>query len=284
MATALDMQAAYAAARREARKQRTLARPTSESRAATTLAPPLPAPCPGVVRYHPEFLSEAEATALAAGCRALPGWVATPRRRVLSAGGAPHPSGAWAEPLPPCLAGLAARVAAYFGGRAPQQALVNEYAAGGGIDAHRDGPLYEGLAVVVSLESSARLDFSRRGERVASVVLRPRSLLAFSGDAYEGLEHAIAAVPADAVDGLVRNRDAAACAVGDVVARSRRLSVTFRRFRTVARTLDGVDATLLAAADRAELERRRAWWASSISEKDDDVESPPAPLRALAVD
>ena len=74
------------------------------------------------------------------------------------------------------------------------------------------------------------------------------------------------------------------CAVGDVVARSRRLSVTFRRFRTVARTLDGVDATLLAAADRAELERRRAWWASSISEKDDDVESPPAPLRALAVD
>ena len=62
MATALDMQAAYAAARREARKQRALARQTSESRAATTLAPPLPAPCPGVVRYHPEFLSEAEAT------------------------------------------------------------------------------------------------------------------------------------------------------------------------------------------------------------------------------
>jgi len=57
MATALDMQAAYAAARREARKRRTLARQTSESRAATTLAPPLPAPCPGVVRYHPEFLS-----------------------------------------------------------------------------------------------------------------------------------------------------------------------------------------------------------------------------------
>ncbi|KAH8046620.1 ferrous iron binding protein [Aureococcus anophagefferens] len=160
---------------------------------------------------------------------------------------------------------------------------VNEYAAGGGIDAHRDGPLYEGLAVVVSLGSSARLDFSRRGERVASVVLRPRSLLAFSGDAYEGLEHAIAAVPADAVDGLVRNRDAAACAVGDVVARSapeRHLPPV----RTVARTLDGVDATLLAAADRAELERRRAWWASSISEKDDDVESPAAPLRALAVD
>ncbi|KAH8059696.1 ferrous iron binding protein [Aureococcus anophagefferens] len=282
MATALDMQAAYAAARREARKQRTLARPTSESRAATTLAPPLPAPCPGVVRYHPEFLSEAEATALAAGCRALPGWVATPRRRVLSAGGAPHPSGAWAEPLPPCLAGLAARVAAYFGGARSRR---RQRVRGGGIDAHRDGPLYEGLAVVVSLGSSARLDFSRRGERVASVVLRPRSLLAFSGDAYEGLEHAIAAVPADAVDGLVRNRDAAACAVGDVVARSRRLSVTFRRFRTVARTLDGVDATLLAAADRAELERRRAWWASSISEKDDDVESPPAaPLRALAVD
>ena len=198
------------------------------------------------------------------------------RRRLLSVGGTPHPDGAWTEPLPPCLRALARRAAAFFpDGRLPDQALVNEYVEGSGIAAHADGPLYEPCAVIVSLESSARLDFFTDGdERVASVLLRPRSVVAFADAAYLSLKHGIAAARADTVDDRVCNGAAAGCAVGDVVARApSRLSVTFRRLKRVARRLDGVDASLLHDEDRVELERRRRWWAKSIA--DDALPSPP---------
>ena len=122
-------------------------------------------------------------------------------------GGTPHPDGAWTEPLPPCLRALARRAAAFFpDGRLPDQALVNEYVEGSGIAAHADGPLYEPCAVIVSLESSARLDFFTDGdERVASVLLRPRSVVAFADAAYLSLKHGIAAARADTVDDRVRN-------------------------------------------------------------------------------
>ena len=196
-------------------------------------------------------------------------------------GGTPHPDGAWTEPLPPCLRALARRAAAFFpDGRLPDQALVNEYVEGSGIAAHADGPLYEPCAVIVSLESSARLDFFTDGdERVASVLLRPRSVVAFADAAYLSLKHGIAAARADTVDDRVCNGAAAGCAVGDVVARApSRLSVTFRRLTRVARRLDGVDASLLHDEDRVELERRRRWWAKSIA---DDAPSFASPLLRL---
>ena len=261
MSTALDFGAALAAAKREARKQRAAK----------------PPPPPPTIRYAPEFIDEREARALAAALRRLDGWAPLPRRRLLSVGGTPHPDGAWTEPLPPCLRALARRAAAFFpDGRLPDQALVNEYVEGSGIASHADGPLYEPCAVIVSLESSARLDFFGDGdERVASVLLRPRSVVAFADAAYLSLKHGIAAARADTVDDRVRNGAAAGCAVGDVVARApSRLSVTFRRLKRVARRLDGVDASLLHDEDRVELERRRRWWAKSIA--DDALPSPPA--------
>ena len=105
--------------------------------------------------------------------------------------------------------------------------------------------------MIVSLESSARLDFFTDGdERVASVLLRPRSVAAFADAAYLSLKHGIAAARADTVDDHVCNGAAAGCAV-DVVARApSRLSVTFRRLKRVARRLDGVDASLLHDEDR----------------------------------
>ena len=52
--------------------------------------------------------------------------------------------------------------------------------------------------MIVSLESSARLDFFTDGdERVASVLLRPRSVVAFADAAYLSLKHGIAAARAD---------------------------------------------------------------------------------------
>jgi alkylated DNA repair dioxygenase AlkB len=278
MSTALDFGAALAAAKREARKQRA-ANPPPPPTAAVAVPPPLPA-APPTIRYAAEFVDEREARALATALRRLDGWAQLPRRRLLSVGGTPHPDGAWTEPLPPCLRALARRAAAFFpDGRLPDQALVNEYVEGSGIAAHADGPLYEPCAVIVSLESSARLDFFTDGdERVASVLLRPRSVVAFADAAYLSLKHGIAAARADTVDDRVCNGAAAGCAVGDVVARApSRLSVTFRRLKRVARRLDGVDASLLHDEDRVELERRRRWWAKSIA--DDALPSPPASPR-----
>ena len=275
MSTALDFGAALAAAKREARKQRAAKPPPPPPTAAVAVPPPLPA-APPTIRYAPEFIDEREARALAVALRRLDGWAQLPRRRLLSVGGTPHPDGAWTEPLPPCLRALARRAAAFFpDGRLPDQALVNEYVEGSGIAAHADGPLYEPCAVIVSLESSARLDFFADRSRVASVLLRPRSVVSFADAAYLSLKHGIAAARADAVDDRVRNGAAAACAVGNVVARApSRLSVTFRRLKRVARRLDGVDASLLHDEDRVELERRRRWWAKSIA--DDALPSPPA--------
>ena len=200
------MAAAYAEARRDARLRRERAKKARRSVDVDEAAVVALAPCPSLVRYADAFVSEAEAAALPEQLRALAGWRQMPRgRRVLSVGGTPHPGGAWAEPLPECLSGLAARVARFFAdGRAPDQALVNDYEAGGGIDPHRDGPCYESTAVVVSLESSARLDFFADGARTGSVLLRPRSLVAFSGAAYADAAHGISAARSDAVDELVR--------------------------------------------------------------------------------
>ena len=277
MSTALDFGAALAAAKREARRSAAKP-PLPPTAAALVVPPPLPA-APPTIRYAPDFIGERDARALAAALRTLDGWVPLPRRRLLSVGGTPHPDGAWTEPLPECLRGLARRVAAFFpGGRLPDQALINEYGEGSGIAPHADGPLYEPSAVIVSLEASARLNFFADGnERVASVLLRPRSVVAFADDAYVSLKHGIAAARADAVDERVRNCAAAACAVGDVVARGPRISVTFRRLGKVARHLDGVDASLLSDEDRSELERRRRWWAKSIA---DDGDAPPEPPSA----
>ena len=277
MSTALDFGAALAAAKREARKQRAAKPPPPPPTAAVAVPPPLPA-APPTIRYAPEFIDEREARALATVLRRLDGWAPLPRRRLLSVGGTPHPDGAWTEPLPPCLRALARRAAAFFpDGRLPDQALVNEYVEGSGIAPHADGPLYEPCAVIVSLESSARLDFFADGnERISSVLLRPRSVVSFSDAAYLSLKHGIAAARADAVDDRVRNGAAAGCAVGDVVARApSRLSVTFRRLKRVARRLDGVDASLLHDEDRVELERRRRWWAKSIADDGDALPSPP---------
>jgi len=268
---ALDFNAALAAAKKEARlvRERSKQQPPRDGGARPLPnAPPLP-DAPAAVRYAPDAVTKAEALALADGVRALDGWAALPQRRLLSCGGTPHPDGAWAEPLPECLRALALRVAPLFGGAIPDQALVNEYDAGGGIDAHRDGPLYEPRAVVVSLESSAALDFyDDRGARVGAVLLRPRSLVAFDGAAYEAHDHGIAPATEDAIDARIWNAAAAAVADGDVVRRApKRLSITFRRLRHVARRFDAVGLELLSDNDRSELARRRAWWASSIAEK-----------------
>ena len=97
------------------------------------------------------------------------------------------------------------------------------------------------------------------------LLLRPRSLLVFSGDFYSLYVHLIAARPADEISSLCANRKAAHVQVGDVVPRAlRRTSLTLRRFARVALPAD-------ALRTRAAAKRRREqgqWWRRHIGEFD----------------
>jgi alkylated DNA repair protein alkB family protein 6 len=169
---------------------------------------------------------------------------------------------------------------------APNHVLINRYARGEGIMAHTDGPAYTPRTATLSLslerdggeienesEHGAVLTFQRRvrSEEVGTarqcppeceVVLRPRSLIVFSDDAYIEYMHAINDITRDRGDeggttacvdagssshqrmgsaatmgifdvagshAVVANTDAAAVAPGDHVNRpSVRVSLTFR--------------------------------------------------------
>ena len=95
----------------------------------------------------------------------------------------------------------------------PNHVLINEYQPAEGIMHHTDGPLYEDRVAIISLGSCAVMTFRPRvhtedikrseGESPqdfqarpdeTTVVLRPRSVLFFSADAYTHYMHGIEAV------------------------------------------------------------------------------------------
>ena len=134
---------------------------------------------------------------------------------------------------------------------------------GQGIEAHKDGPLYEPRVAVLSLGSTATLQFlpttqeDGAGAPFDSLLLPPRGLLLFAGDeAYARRLHSIQRLTSDdlALPGLVRldlprtPETAAAAAAATAAAataaaemaggpegrflpRGRRLSLTLRRVR-----------------------------------------------------
>jgi alkylated DNA repair protein alkB family protein 6 len=250
--------------------------PAAPLPAGASSSPPLALlPLAHGIAYCADLLTPPEAAALTALIDALPPaqWAALPRRRLLNLGGVPHPSGTWAEPLPPGLLGvLSPRLAALgvFSAAEPaQQVLLNEYLRGAGIGAHRDGPLFQPRVAIVSLGGDAVLRFARErgGAPCASVALRANSLVVFEGEAYSALHHYIEDAAADAVDGTVLNAAAAGVAVGAVLQRPpRRLSLTLRRLARVERWLAAGEVLPEDALE--EQARRRAWWLQSISEKD----------------
>ena len=120
--------------------------------------------------------------------------------------------------------------------------LVNRYDAQSGIAAHTDGPLYAPRVAIVSLCTSAVMDFGLYEEidgkmvfaRKQSVFLPPRSLLIFDGAAYTTALHTIQASPVWTFDELTLNApsDAAVCERSTT---ERRVSLTIR---VVQRTLE----------------------------------------------
>lgn len=99
---------------------------------------------------------------------------------------------------------------------APDQVIVNDYVPGQGIGAHIDSVLFYGPEIAtVTLGSGAVMQF-RFGDSVFDVYLPPRSLAVLSGRARYIYSHEIAARKTDVVNGAV-------------VARKRRVSVTYRK-------------------------------------------------------
>ena len=99
------------------------------------------------------------------------------------------------------------------------QMLVNEYLPGQGIALHRDYEPFDRTVASISLLSRCVMDFRRvaDGHR-ETLLLEPRSLLTLSDEARYDWEHGIARRKNDRWRGLI-------------IPRSRRLSVTFRRYK-----------------------------------------------------
>lgn len=203
------------------------------------------------LHYVPDFISPDEERAILAGIHA-PGtesrWVRSGRRRVANYGGVPSSSEV-TEPPPPFAAALLEAIAAagiVDERTAPNHVLVNEYVAPAGISPHNDGDVYAPHVAVVTLKGAALMDFwpndgsftvdddrhdcdERDPTPLAQVLLRPRSLLLYTGDAY-GLRHGIRHVDVDAVTDRCVNAKIAGADVGDEVERGRvRYSVVFVR-------------------------------------------------------
>lgn len=200
------------------------------------------------LHYLPDFISPDEECAVLAGIHA-PGaesrWVRSGRRRVANYGGVPSSSEV-TEPLPPFAASLLRAIAdaGIVDERTtmPNHVLVNEYVAPAGISPHNDGVVYHPHVAIVTLEGAALMDFwpndgsATADEQtddppspIAQVLLRPRSLLLYTGDAY-GLRHGIRHADVDVVTDRCVNAEIAGVAVGDEVRRGRvRYSVVFVR-------------------------------------------------------
>lgn len=139
------------------------------------------------------------------------------------------------------------------------QVLLNEYSNGKGISFHKDGPLYQPLAVVLSLQSSAMIEFrkERDSKTLISCYLKPRSLLIFEKEKYSEFFHGIRDLERDIIEEHCINcKD-----VGKSFERGQlRLSLTIR-------SAINIKEKIFTEESKKELERRKIWWFNSINEK-----------------
>jgi alkylated DNA repair protein alkB family protein 6 len=173
------------------------------------------------VAYHHAFITEAEEASLLSNLApSAPGWTRVAGRAVRALGGGVGADGALTPaPLPRWAESLVGRLGAEGvggGGQPPNHCLVNAYGRGDGILPHQDGPAYAPAAGILSLGGWAVLRFRGKEEEGegaggGSIIppfafaLAPRSLVVFSGAAYERCLHGIDAVDADTVDASVVN-------------------------------------------------------------------------------
>lgn len=247
---------------------------------------------PDSVVYYPGFVTEEQECQITTEAHALASqWIQMDYRRVQNHGGTPtmDRDGMIETPLPDFLADLSSLLVKrriFPSDTPPNHCLLNEYDPGMGIAPHMDGPRYlAGTgAAILSLNSYALIKFSRRDpvsgslQLIGSVLLEPRSLIHFSGDAFTTVLHAIDSVREEVVNerdclNLAQCRLAGVGVAGSltgamagrrqiIIPRRTRLSVTLRAARTTPRSreLRGVMSPALSE----ELRRRSVQWIASI--------------------
>lgn len=274
------------------------------------------------VYYIPGFLAEEEAKDLLARIDEMPSacWTDLKRRSLQNHGGSPHPdgkvevkrmydlactlfslagdhkclvhpAGMVQEPVPRFIHqifGLLVESGVFPEDRPPNHVLINSYNRGQGIAPHQDGPLYEPLVAILSLDGPALLQFwppridadgvalapdlnasSTDREPSTSVLCEPNSLVVFRGDAYRTHWHGI----------LPRDHDMLAAHTGNLNALSgelrgatpgarverkhRRVSLTVRRVLKVLAD----DARIFTEHATVEQKRKDQWWLAGRGEE-----------------
>ena len=222
---------------------------------------------PRDIFYIPDFVDkDAEAALVASVAADAQPWVQLRERRLQCHGGTVLPEGTVAEPIPAHLQRVCTALhgsGIFTDTHPPNHVLVNEYSAGEGIMPHRDGPLYHPSVAILSLRAPIAFDFwpsaaaasDPDAKPAASLLLEPRSLLIFRGDAYTDFHHAIAQRAVDALrEERLVNWGALSEGVrreGGELDRSTRLSLTVRHVLNICATP--------ARADGAEPEPEGEW-------------------------
>ena len=151
------------------------------------------------VYYIPDFLTEKEEKALLFDSyKNDSNWNDLAHRRLQHFGGIPHASGMIPEPLPRWTMNIFDRLKelkCFPDEHDPNHILLNEYMPPGGkISPHKDGSLYYPSVSIVSLCVPAVFDFLETKDNAVptqSLLVMPRSLLVFRGEAYERYYHGI---------------------------------------------------------------------------------------------
>lgn len=147
----------------------------------------------------------------------------------------------------------------------------NEYVSGQGIMPHKDGPLYHPRVAILSLNSTASLEFwktlpssTNPSPPIASVLCEPRSLLIFENEAYTSMYHGILERSHDRVtqaDNVGYLNESIRGQEGPIP-RGTRLSLTVRRVLAVKQS-----ELVMTASAMEDEERKAERFARSISEK-----------------
>jgi alkylated DNA repair dioxygenase AlkB len=241
---------------------------------------------PTAISYGQNKLSQQKCDQIISFCENRSSWEAFGEwghiggRSVMILGGIPHPNGAIVEELPPLFKSVADSLKSHFDGKSPNQILLNSYEVGQGIAHHNDGELYASQVAIISLQSSAKIDFKRTNPSSGtetdgdtnttqrdsfSLYLHPNSLLLFGNSAYTDYTHGIEPVTSDTIDKHILNAGSD-LSIGICIPRTtKRYSLTFRIVENVVVTLDEFGSCTEDMRD--EVKRRKAWWLHAITEK-----------------
>ncbi|XP_075644055.1 alkylated DNA repair protein ALKBH6 homolog [Castanea sativa] len=198
--------------------------------------------------YIPDFISESEQTMLLNNVYGAPvsKWKSLKNRRLQNWGGVVHEKGLLPQELPPWLTKITEKIYEESGlfPSAINHVLINEYLPNQGIMPHQDGPAYFPVVAILSLGSSAVMDFTPHSrlrsctnnvedtnsdgrtsdigkdkflgdDHSFSIVLMPRSLLIFKDEAYSDYLHGIKDSEVQEYDGAVNEIEALKHSVQD---------------------------------------------------------------------